>query len=168
VGSQTAHKYLIGIWTLVLLALALAVSGGWALAADEDQGQPIVVRLYIRDRDHLDAVAGELDVWEVHYDAGFAIVAVTPEQYVWLEALGYRLESDARRTSLYSTQAPLDPRYYYFDDDFVNGNGRYVVDFLADVNAAYPGLTELIDIGDAWQSSHGGASQGSPCSQDQQ
>ena len=66
------------------------------------------------------------------------------------QALGYRLEVDAEKTALLGIRAPLDPRFHYFDDYYTNSNGRYVVDFLQDINAAYPDLTELFDIGDAW------------------
>jgi len=118
--------------------------------------EPAVVRLYVEDRAELDQVAWALDIWEVHYDKGYAVVAVDPEQYQWLSSLGYRLEIDADKTALLGIQAPLDYRFYYFDDYYVNPQGRYIVDFLQDTNAAYPNLVELIDIGNAWQASHGG------------
>lgn len=118
---------------------------------------PVVVRFYIRDRAHLDAVAGQLDIWEVHYDRGYAIAAVSPEQFVRLQDLGYRPEVDAARTSqMTAPAAALDPRFYYFDDYYPNANGRYVVDFLQDIAATYPTLTELFDIGDAWLAGQAG------------
>ena len=110
----------------------------------------VVVRLYVRDRDHLNAVAGELDLWEAHPEDKYVVAAITPAQYRWLESLGYRLEVDAEKTAPLEIKAALDPRYYYFDDYYTNANGLYVVDFLQDVNAAYPDLTELVDIGYAW------------------
>jgi len=147
------QRQLAGAWLLILTLLA----GGLWLAArdvvsqsDPPAGEPVVVRLYIRDRSHLDAVAGQLDIWEVHYDEGYAVAAVTAGQYTWLQGLGYRLEADAARSALLSAQAPLDARFYYYDDYYPNTNERYVVDFLQEVNAAYPDLTELFDIGDAW------------------
>jgi len=118
--------------------------------------EPIVVRLYVRDRAHLDAVAGQLDIWEVHYDLGYAVAQLVPGQAEWLLSLGYRLEIDVERTMLLGIQAPLDPRFYYFDDDYSNSYGRYMVNFLQDINTAYPDITELFDIGDAWQAEHGG------------
>jgi uncharacterized repeat protein (TIGR01451 family) len=148
-----------------LLALTLLVSVGIVVGAPVarafpplPQGPsatgdgPVVVRLYFRDRDHLGAVAGELDIWEVHPDAEerYVVAAVTPAQYQWLESLGYRLEIDAEKTARLGITALLDPRFYYYDDFQPNANGRYVVSFLQDTNAAYPDLTELYDIGDAW------------------
>ena len=151
--------------TVVLLALALLVSIGAPAArafpppppdSTPTIDAPVAVRLYVRDRDHLNAVAGELDIWEVHPEAGYVVAAVTPAQYEWLESLGYRLKIDAGKTALLEIAAPLDPRYYYFDDYYPNANGLYVVDFLQDVNAAFPDLTELIDIGDAWMAGQTG------------
>ncbi len=118
--------------------------------------EPAVVRLYVKDRAELDQVAWALDIWEVHYDKGYAVVAVDPEQYQWLSSLGYRLEIDADKTALLGIETPLDSRFYYFDDNYVNPLGRYIVDWLQEWNAAYPDLVELIDVGDAWQALHGG------------
>ncbi|MBN1666546.1 MAG: hypothetical protein JW862_05640 [Anaerolineales bacterium] len=114
------------------------------------------VRLYYADRAHLDAVAGRLDIWEVNQKENYVIAALNTRTYQWLETLGYRLEIDSEKSALLAPNAPLDPRYYYFDDDYSNPNGLYMVDFLQTVQSTYPGLTELIDIGDAWQGLHGG------------
>jgi hypothetical protein len=110
----------------------------------------IVVRLYVRDRSHLNAVAGELDIWETYPKDLYVVAAVTSAQYQWLESLGYRLEMDAVKTATLEVESPLDSRFYYFDDYYPNDNGLYVVDFLQDINDVYPELTELYDIGDAW------------------
>jgi carboxypeptidase T len=116
----------------------------------------IIVRLYVRDRDHLNAVAGQLDIWETHPADLYVVAAVSPAQYQWLQSLGYRLETDAVKTAKFKTLAALDPRFYYYDNNLPNSNNRYVVDFLQNTNSAYPNLTELLDIGDAWQAVHGG------------
>lgn len=145
---------------LILVALALVVlmpipaqtQGSQAVELKE----PAVVRFFFTDQEHLNAVAGELDVWEVHRDEGYAVAAVSPAQYQWLADLGYRLQVDAEKTALLGVRGPLDPRFYYYDDDYYNSYGRYVVDFLQSVSSTYPNLTLLTDIGDAWQASHGG------------
>lgn len=115
-----------------------------------------VARVYVHDRDHLNAVAGELDIWEVHLDEGYVVVAIASEKRRWLEDLGYRVEVDEGQTAVLSAAYPLDPRYYYFDDQYLNPDGRYVVDFLEEVEAAYPTLTELTDVGDAWMAGQPG------------
>ena len=148
---------------IVLALLALVLSGAVWFAVPSvgaeppapTPSEPVVVRLYYGDRARLNEVGGRLDVWEVQLDKGYALAAVSPTEYRWLLELGYRLEIDAQATRSLGLQAPLDPRFYYFDPDYANPNGRYVVDFLQEVEAAYPGLTELYDIGNAWQADNG-------------
>jgi PKD repeat protein len=149
------------IRVFLLLTLALLISAGTAVgrgtpAQPAAGDEPVVVRLYFHDREHLNAVAGELDIWEVHPAGLYVVVAVKPAEYQWLEEMGYRLEIDAEKTALLGIEAPLDPRFHYFDDYFYNSNDRYMVDFMQDTNAAYPDLTELVDIGNAWEGDHGG------------
>lgn len=140
-------------------ALVLSsVASSW-LPSSRSSGaatSPVVVRLYVEDNEHLNAVAGELDIWEAHVDDGYVVAAVTLDQYRWLEGMRYLLEIDSERTALLNVQAPLDPRFYYFDDHYPNANGRYIVDFLEKTNATFPTLTELTDIGDAWLASQPG------------
>jgi PKD repeat protein len=149
------------IRVFILLALALLISAGSAVGRDYPAqsapgDDPIVVRLYYDDQDHLNIVAGQLDIWEVDRDASYVVAKVAPAEYQWLEDLGYRLEIDTAKTELLDIRAPLDPRFHYFDDDYTNPNGLYVVDFMQDTNTAYPELTELLDIGDAWLAENGG------------
>ncbi len=147
-------------WLPLLAAILVAVSLIGPHSAAEtlspDPTGTVVVRMHYRDQQDLNAVAGELDVWEVHRQDQYILAAVPPAQYQWLQDLGYRLEIDAEHTEKLGIQAALDPRFHYFDDYNTNPNGLYFVDFLQDTNASYPGLTELIDAGDAWQASHGG------------
>jgi len=117
---------------------------------------PVVVRLHVQNTDHLNAVAGELDIWEAHPEELYVVALITPEQYEWLQELGYRLQIDAEKTAALATRAALDPRFYHFDDYEPNANGLYVVDFLQDINAAYPDHTDLYDIGDAWMADQPG------------
>ncbi len=114
--------------------------------------EPVVVRIHVRDTEHLNAVAGELDIWETHPNELYVVARVTPEQHQWLEGLGYRLEIDGDKTADIRAAAigPLDPRFHYFDDYLTNANGLYIKDTLQSINVAHPDLTELIDIGDAW------------------
>ena len=114
---------------------------------------PLVVRVYVRDKPHLDAVAGELDIWEAHPEERYVVAGVTREQLGWLRGLGYAVQLDPEGTAALAAPFALDPRYYYFDQQHPNSEGRHVVDFLRELNAAYPNLTELIDVGDAWMAS---------------
>jgi carboxypeptidase T len=135
---------------IVLLTSTMGVAGAPLAAQAPELSDPAVVQIYVDGQAQLNAIAGELDIWEVHLEKGFAVAAVTPAQYQWLQSLGYRLEIDAEKTALLGIRAPLDPRFYYFDDFYTNPNGLYIVDFLQGVNDDYPDLTELLDIGDAW------------------
>jgi len=108
------------------------------------------------DQEALNGLASELDVWEVHREEKYIVAAISPEQYQRLHDLGFQIEVDAEKTEKLGIQAALDPRFYYFDDYNINPNGLYVVDFLQAISTAYPSLTELLDVGDAWQASHGG------------
>ncbi len=126
-------------------------------AREVNQSANVVIRLYYADQANLNAVAGRLDIWEVHptirvgYGPGYVVAEVTPTQQAWLESLGYKVEIDTEKTALVQgPQAVLDPQYYYFDDYNQNVNDRYMVNFLQDTQAAYPGITELLDVGDAW------------------
>ncbi len=116
----------------------------------------MIVRLHVQDVDHLNAVAGELDIWEAHPEDLYVVAAVTPAQYEWLESLGYRLQIDVDRTAALRVPAFLDPDFYYFDNWYPNARSRWVVDFLHEINGAYPDLTELYDIGDAWMAGRHG------------
>ena len=148
-------RLLISLLALAVLAVGFVPA---SLGAQEAGGptEAVVVRLYYSDRAQLNAVAGEVDIWEVHHEAGYAVAAVTPGQYHWLVDLGYQVQIDREKTALLGIQAPLDPRFYYFDSFYSNIYELYMVDFLQLTNATYPDLTELIDIGDGWQASHGG------------
>jgi carboxypeptidase T len=168
-----------GLFLIALIIVTLILGGGLFLdqnnttaASDQpstdislgvDQSQEMVIRFYYDSQQQLDEAAAELDIWEVHPlpgigpDAGYAVAAVFPSEKDWLEVMDYRVEIDLEKTAqLQSPAAVLDPRYYYFDDYFSNPNDLYMVNFLQDINAAYPELTELLDIGDAWLASHGG------------
>jgi PKD repeat protein len=160
------------IGTLILAGALFFDSSLSAKAADQsstnisqglERSQRVVIRFYYDSQEHLNAVAGRLDIWEVHTSpgivtgAGYAIAAVIPSQLDWLQTLGYQVEIDVEKTGqLQGTTATLDPRYYYFDPYNYNQNNLYMVNFLQNINTAYPGITELLDIGDAWLATQGG------------
>ena len=141
---------------IAFLALAGLLVGLWPASLE---AQPAglgrsrrVVRVVYGD--HLQELAGRLDVWEFHSEDGTLVALVSPAEEQALRAAGYRVTVE--RIIPDGIEAPLDPRYYYFDDDYPNPNGRYMVDFLQEVNDDYPHLVELLDIGNAWQGENGG------------
>jgi carboxypeptidase T len=168
-----------GLFLLALFIVILVLTGGIYLdqnniivASDQpptdislgiDKSQELVVRLYYDSQPQLDDVAGQLDIWEVHplpglgSGSGYAIAAVNPAQKDWLEVLGYRVEIDTEKTAVVQSPiAVLDQRYFYFDSFNTNSMDRYMLDFIEATNIAYPALTELLDIGDAWLASNAG------------
>jgi carboxypeptidase T len=148
------------VWLPLLVAVLAVVSlvspRSMAVTPSANPTSTVVVRLHYRDQQHLDAVAGSLDIWEVNREAKYALAAVPPAQYQWLEDLGYQVEVDAAHTAKLGLEAALDPRFYYFDDYNNNPNGRYMVDWIQETNAAYPNLTEVFDTGNAWLADHSG------------
>jgi len=151
VRGASLHR--VAILQLLVLAAATLMAGAShpaAMSAPAGPGVPVLARVHVRDRAHLDAVSGELDIWEVHPDEAYVLAAVGSEQLRWLEELGYRVERLEGRTTAMAASAALDPRFHYFDGEVANPSGRYVVDFLHQIEEAYPQLTELVDIGDAW------------------
>ena len=143
---------------LVLLTLLFQPATGQARPIDppgtpQPDTEQVVIQLYVRDKAHLDAVAGNLDIWETHQEEGYIVAAVTSQQRRQLENLGYQTVVDTIKTAqLVSDRAPLDGRFYYFDQmSYTNPNRRYVVSFLNTMNSTYPTLTELYDIGNAYQ-----------------
>ncbi len=147
---------IMALTSLILIPLFAQAQEPAQSSPPAPPSQPVVIRLYVQDFDHLNAVAGVLDIWEQHPKDLYVVARVTPAQYEWLENLGYRLEIDIDKSAKLQSQAALDPRFHYFDDHYPNVNGRYVTHFLQDINADYPDLTELYDIGDAWMAGEPG------------
>ncbi|MGC8875403.1 MAG: hypothetical protein ACP5SI_13275, partial [Chloroflexia bacterium] len=67
-----------------------AAGGSEAGPPGQNPTDVVVVRLYFPDRDALNAIAAEYDVWEVHHDLGYAVLLLTPEEYEALQQQGYR------------------------------------------------------------------------------
>jgi hypothetical protein len=82
------------------------------------------------------------------------LALLRPDEYAALVKAGYQMEVIEEMAA--GIQALLDPRYYYFDDYVYNLSGRYLTDWLQAIAADHPDLTELLDIGNAWQAGHGG------------
>ncbi|MGB9724102.1 MAG: M14 family metallopeptidase, partial [Chloroflexia bacterium] len=142
---------------LALAGLLLGLIPGALGAPEVGTGQevpagPVVVRLYYESPEALNAVSGELDIWEVHHDQGYAVAAVSPEQFRWLQSLGYRPEVDPERTALLGRRneplpgqgpesIPGYPCYRTVEETYQT---------LQNLAANYPTLAELYDIGDSW------------------
>ncbi len=155
-----AHRKVVWLSALIAALILVSTASPLTLAKnpspeelDRTGGRPAVRSATHTD---LDPVAGELDIWEVHYDLGYAVAAVEPAQSSGCKSLGYRLEIDPEKTALLG----IEPRSIHgtttLTTTMPTPMSRYMVDFLQDTPPAYPGIAELIDIGDAWQGDHGG------------
>lgn len=146
------------VFVFVLLAsVGITLPTNASEPTPEQANSPMVVRIYVNDTAHLNAIAGQLDIWESHPDQLYVIAYVQPSQYHWLKSLGFRVEFDAEKTAQMSNpEAVLDPRFAYFDDGNPNSNDNYMVDFMEGINTSYPEIVEMIDIGNAWAGLHMG------------
>ncbi len=143
-------------WLLTVLALAILVGGFLpgvtsgvsqegtdASAVEQNPTEVVVVRLYFANRDELNAIAAEYDVWEVHHDQGYAVVFLTLAEYQALLRQGYRMEIDEEKTR--EARNPLGipgyPCYRTVEETYQT---------LQDLATNYPSLAELEDIGDSW------------------
>ncbi|HNS49973.1 MAG TPA: M14 family zinc carboxypeptidase [Anaerolineae bacterium] len=145
----------LALFLVMVAGLTLMAPSTSPAAAQQSQATEVsdwvVARFEYRDQAALDAVASQLDIWEVHRDEQYALAAVSPDQFQRLADLGYRPTVDKVKTGLLSINAALDPRFYYYDNYNYNSNNRYLVDFLTDTNDQYPGLTEVFNAGPTWQ-----------------
>ena len=112
---------------------------------------PVVARVYFRDRQERDWLGANLDVWEVHPEAGYVVALVQPAQRETLRARGYRVHVDERRTALLgrplralpgqTNGIPGYPCYRTVEETQAD---------LARLASEHPGLARWTDIGDSW------------------
>lgn len=111
-----------------------------AAAAAPAEG-PVVVRVEFDSPEQLRALAGELDVWEVHHDEGYLVALVEPHQYLSLDSAGYRLQVE-EALSIHPDTIPGYPCYRTIDELYAD---------LDQIAADHPGLTLLQTIGTSYE-----------------
>ena len=121
----------------------------------------VVVRVYFSDPDSLATLAAQLDIWEVHHDAGFLIAMTTQKGLAALQDQGFQVEIDAAL----SEQVNLPPRAQNLQGNGIPGFPCYrtVEETYATLQALaseYPTLTQWIDIGDSWEKDQPGGEPG--------
>ncbi len=102
---------------------------------------PVIAHIQFETPAQLRALAAELDVWEVHHDAGYIVALVHPTQHQQLTESGYRVQID-RRLPAYPSTIPDYPCYRTIDELYAD---------LEQVAADHPDITQLIDIGDSYE-----------------
>lgn len=137
--------------TRALAALVLAAATVMPVGADTLEA------VFYGRQELLDRLARDYDVWAVDRASGIAVVRLDATEKAGLLAEGVlMLPAEALGAAPEAPAAVLDPRFHYFDDFVHNPQGRYVVDSLLALAFAYPELTELVHVGDAWEAGHGG------------
>ena len=153
-------------WLVVAVVLSSLIGvGGLAQAQSTPVAQPpggvSVARVYYAERAQLAQLTARYDVWEVQSDAGYAVVALSADEFAALRAQGYRLSIDLAKTievNLPRTRLPGQingiPGYTCY---------RTVEETYATAQSivtAHPDLAEWIDIGDSWDKLMPGGSAG--------
>ena len=134
------------LWAALILALIgvvpLVIVAQPPEATPSAPDRPVVVRIEFDTPQQLQALASELDVWEVHRDAGYVLALVQPGQYAALEAAGYQLEVDTARSVVPET-IPEYPCYrtiaeLYADLDQIVADHAQIAE-LATFGTSYDG-----------------------------
>ena len=89
-------------------------------------------------------MAAQYDIWEVHPERGFVVIGTRCGELEKISGQGWTVEIEStmtRETRSGLLGLPLFPCYRSVEETFA---------VLQNLAAAYPALTELIDIGDSW------------------
>lgn len=155
----------------LIIALMLVLTSGGSLLATYDtafgQDSPeevkyIVARVYYHDREELDLLASQLDVWEVNHTEGYLVALLSQAQVDQLGKSGFRLEIDQARSE--QVNQPLVPLLGQGTDS-IPGYPCYrtleeTYADMASLELAYPSLVDLVDIGDSWDKLTEGGEEG--------
>ncbi|MDD2695942.1 MAG: M14 family zinc carboxypeptidase, partial [Anaerolineales bacterium] len=149
----------LAITCLIALALAVAVLAGGQASQGWSPGQappppgegPWVVVASYQERAQLDALASRLEPWEVDPQRKTLVVAVTRDDYLWMQELGFAIQVDEALTRQFITLAHLTP----LGEEGIPNYACYrtveeTYASAADLAAAYPTLAAWLDIGDSW------------------
>ena len=117
-------------------------------------GAPSVIRVYFQDAEGLEALRAEFDVRQHgNHDIRdpYVLVEVTPDEYKQLLGRDYEIQLDLAQTAFFNQPIPYDARQL----SGIPGYECYrtVVETYASLdslNATYPDLVELDDVGDSW------------------
>ena len=124
-----------------------------SLEAEPEQApRTLVARVYYRDRADLNALATDYDALEkVDRQAGFVVLALTPEDATALKERGYRVELDEEATvAVNAPRVRLEERplgiisyecYRTVEESYAS---------LAQLAHAHPDIASWVDIGDSW------------------
>jgi hypothetical protein len=143
---------------LVLLFYGLAPQISWGSNPDPSVcASPenlLVLRLFYQSPENLKTVAAQYDIWEVHPERGFVVIGTRCGELEKIIGQGWTVEIEStltRETRSSLLGIPQFPCYRGVEETFA---------VLQNLAAAYPALTEVIDIGDSWDKSTSGGPAG--------
>ncbi len=141
------------------LLLLIAINGA-AIAQDDDElapsvpegDGPWVVKIFFEDKETVQSLVNDIDVWEVHPERGYLEAALSPGEYRKLVSQGLRLEYDSVQTGhlarlgiplkMQFTGIPGFPCYRTVEETFAQAQ-QWATD--------HPDLVSWIDVGDSWE-----------------
>lgn len=147
------QKHRLFNWFIVLILCLTSFSSLSAPVTAQAPTEVVVARVYYRDRAGLESLAGRLDIWEVNQAEAYLIAMLSTERMVQLIQSGYRVEIDQEKTDLiHQPLVPLPGQ----GPESIPGYPCYrtveeTAATLIDLETEFPGLVELVDIGDSWE-----------------
>ncbi|MFK8015233.1 MAG: M14 family zinc carboxypeptidase [Gammaproteobacteria bacterium] len=131
-----------------------------AWAADSDDwpkgAERVVVKAFFDDVDVLATFARDTAPWKIDRREGFLVVDADEQQYLDMQAAGFRVEIDQQRTAEMLAPRDLDANqgggipgfscYRTVDETFSTATNLV---------ATYPSLATWLDVGDSWEKETG-------------
>lgn len=157
-----SHPIFVRVALLCLLALPSLSTAPSAAGERISDPEGTLMAVHYSSVQELERLGSRLDVWAVDRQAGIATVYLRPSELEELRAEGFRMEPISDPYLLRSVDpapgeaAPLDPRFYHYDDFVTNSRNRYLVRLYSLIDSVAPELAEIIDIGAAWEGTDGG------------
>lgn len=144
----------------VLLLLGF-ISSSVNVAAQDGSDDLVVVDIAFSSKENLVYLKNTFDVWHIDPETNLAKVMLTRDEFRILADLGYSMTLDEENTSLVNQDfevlpgqrsgIPGYPCYRTVEETLSTG---------ASIAAAYPTLASWIDIGDSWEKTFPGGSEG--------
>lgn len=145
VEIQTTRVYyrkgpLLSVFAAMIL-VTLAAIYSKAVSFNPESPVAVIINAKYPDYDRFVQVASELDIWIVDHETTSFKAMVTEEQYNWLISLGFVITTDEPGMAQLATE-PIRSCYRTIDELYTQ---------LAEINQAFPLLTELIPYGNSFE-----------------
>ena len=142
--SRRTFPFLLLILFFHLIVPRISQGAGPDPAGCSSPENLLVIRLYFQSPEDLKAIAAQFDIWESHRDQGFVVIGTRCGELGKIINRGWAVEIEptlTRKTRSSLLGIPQFPCYRGVEETFA---------VLQNLTAAYPTLTDLVDIGDSW------------------